>query len=83
MRLLLVAFVLFALWHVSQHDAQTTDNGGHCEICRFNHMPTIGGAAQVLFAALFVCAVALVARNIPSLRSKSFLPRLARGPPSF
>ena len=57
MRLLLVVFVLVALWHVSQHDVQAgldANNSGHCNICRLNHMPSAGGGAQVVFAAVFV-----------------------------
>lgn len=86
MRLLLVVVVLFALWHVSQHDLQFAmddGRGGHCEICRLNHMPSVGGAAQVLFAAIFMRTAPLVIVDAPHLRSKSYLPRLARGPPSF
>ena len=86
MRLLLIVFVLFALWHVSQHDLQLgldSTSVGHCDICRLNHTPSTGGAAQTLFAAYFVRAAPLVAVDVPYFRSKSYLPRLARGPPSF
>lgn len=86
MHLLPILFVLFALWHVSQHDLQSdldANNGGHCNICRLNHTPAAGGMALVLFAAVLVPAAPLIAVDIPHPRSKSFLPRLARGPPSF
>jgi len=86
LHLLLSVFVLFALWHVSQHDLPTpmsAGNGGHCSICRLNHMPSAGGTAQVVFAAIFLRAVPLVAVDVPYFRSKSYLPRLARGPPPF
>ena len=86
MRLLLVIFVLVALWHVSQHDAQSeldTNNSGHCNICRLNHLPSAGGAALVVFAAVLVHATPLLLIDVPLFRSHSYLPRLARGPPSF
>ena len=86
MRLLLVVFLLVALWHVSQHDVQAdldANNSGHCNICRLNHMPSAGGGAQVVFAAVMLHAAPLVLVDVPHLRSKSYLPRLARGPPSF
>ena len=85
-RLLLIAFILFALWHVSQHDVESgldANSGGHCDICRLNHSPSTGGAAQVLFAAVMVSATPQPAVDVPHLRSKSYLPRLARGPPLF
>lgn len=86
MRLLLVVFVLVALWHVSQHDVQAdldANNSGHCNICRLNHMASAGGGVQVVFAAVFVHAAQLLPVDVPLFRSKSYLPRLARGPPSF
>ena len=85
-RLLLIAFILFALWHVSQHDVESgldANSGGHCDICRLNHSPSTGGVAQVLFAAVIVSATPQVAVDVPHLHSKSYLPRLARGPPLF
>lgn len=85
LRLLPAVFLLFALWHVSQHDmplAAGADNTAHCDICRLNHVPIIGGATSVLFAAIFVCVTPLAWLNITHPRSKSFLPHLARGPPT-
>ena len=85
-RLLLVGFILVALWHVSQHDVQAdldANNSGHCNLCRLNHMPSAGGGAQVVFAAILVHAPPLLPVAVPLFRSKSYLPRLARGPPSF
>ena len=86
MRLLLVVFVLVALWHVSQHDVQPeldTNNSGHCNICRLSQMPSAGGAALVVFAAVLVHAAPFLLIDVPLFRSNSYLPRLARGPPSF
>ena len=86
LRLVLIFFMLFALWHVSQHgapDVVGTDTGHDCQVCRLGHAPAAGGAAQVLFAAIFVPASPLVLVDVPYLRSKSYLPCLARGPPSF
>ena len=85
-RLLLMFFMLFALWHVSQHgapDVVSTDTGYDCQVCRLGHAPAAGSAAQALFVAIFVPALPLVLVDVPYLRSKSYLPRLARGPPSF
>jgi len=85
LRLVLIFFLLFALWHVAQHDAPDaigTDTGHDCQVCRLGHAPAAGGAAQVLFSAIFIPALPLVLVDVPFLRSKSFLPRLARGPPS-
>lgn len=82
LRPLLIIIVLFALWHVSQHDVQSAvDGNGHCEICRLNHVPVTGSAAQALFTAIFICTALLITAGIPQFRSKSYLPRLARGPP--
>ena len=86
MRLLLAVFVLVALWHVAQHDVQAdldANSSGHCNICRLNHMPSAGGTAQVVYAAVIVHAAPLVLVDVPLFRSKSYLPRLARGPPSL
>lgn len=83
--LLTVFFLLFALWHVSQHDlplAAGADNTAHCDICRLNHVPILGGATLALFAAVFIGVTPLARRSIPHPRSKSYLPHLARGPPS-
>lgn len=86
MRLLLVAFILVALWHVSQHNVQAdldANNSGHCNICRLQHMPAAGGTPQTVFAVAMVHAAPLLPVAIPLFRSHSHLPRLARGPPSF
>lgn len=86
LRLLLIFSVLFALWHISQHDVQSAANaekGGHCSVCRLNHVPIAGGAVPVLFAAIFAHAAPRAAIDVPYLRSKPFLPRLSRGPPRF
>ena len=84
MRLLLIVLMLFALWHVSQHELPSTvgaDNTAHCEICRLNHIPFLGSVALALAAALFVCVTPLALVDNLSLRSKSYLPHFPRGPP--
>lgn len=84
--LVLTFFLLFALWHVSQHgalDVINTDNGGDCQVCRLGHAPAAGSTAPVLFAALLLPTAPIVFVDLPHLRSKSYLPRLARGPPLF
>ncbi|MBI3774801.1 MAG: hypothetical protein HY273_04480 [Gammaproteobacteria bacterium] len=86
LRLVLLFFMLFALWHVSQHGGQdvvSSDAGHDCQVCRLGHAPAAGGAALVLFAAIFLPVAPFVSVDVPYLRSKSYLPRLARGPPSF
>lgn len=85
LRLVLIFFMLFALWHVSQHGARDvipTDPGHDCQVCRLSHAPAVGGAAQVLFLAVFSLVARIVSVNTPSPSLQVYLPRLARGPPS-
>ena len=84
MRLVLIFFMLFALWHVSQHGARDfipTDSGHDCQVCRLSHAPAAGGAAQVLFLAVFSKVARIVSAYTPSPSLQVYLPRLARGPP--
>lgn len=85
LRLVLIFFMLFALWHVSQHGARdviNTDTGHDCQVCRLSHAPAAGGTALVLFLAVFSHAARIASANTPSHYLQVYLPRLARGPPS-
>ena len=85
LRLVLIFFMLFALWHVSQHGARNvipTETGHDCQVCRLSHAPAAGGTAQVLFLAVFSYVARIVSANTPSHYLQVYLPRLARGPPS-
>jgi len=84
LRLVLIFFVLFALWHVAQHGARdiiSTDTGSDCQVCRLAHAPAAGGALALTVATVFVFSQLIV--TIPSAvpRTLTYIPGLARGPP--
>lgn len=84
LRWVLMFFVLFALWHVSQHgtsDVISSDNGSDCQVCRLAHAPTAGGTPQAIVTAIFVIAQRIADSHSPSPRTFSYRPWLARGPP--
>ena len=84
LRLVLIFFMLFALWHVSQHGARdviNTDNGSDCQVCRLAHVPAAGGAPLLAVAAVFVSAQLIALAPVPFSCTLTYVPWLARGPP--
>ena len=84
LRLVLIFFMLFALWHVSQHGARdviNTDNGSDCQVCRLAHAPAAGGALPLTAAAVFVFAQLITVAPASFPRTLTYVPWLARGPP--
>lgn len=85
LRLVLTLFVLFALWHVSQHGARdviNTDNGSDCQVCRLAHAPADGGVLTLAVTAVFVFAQVIPPARTFFPRTPTYVPWLARGPPS-
>lgn len=86
LRIVLVAVLVFAAWHVSSHDLDTlSDISSHteCQVCRLNHVPIADLPILIWIMPLFIISLALV---IPALQrpTQSFRYTLgARAPPLF
>lgn len=85
LRLLLVFMLLFAIFHVSQHDLDGGD--GHlqdnCQICRLVHLHGAAAPVVAMFTPLLACLGALVVIATAFLSSERVYSWNSRAPPSI
>ncbi len=84
--LMVLAALVFAIWHVSLHDldvASDANGHGECQVCRLNHVPVTDLPVSSWIVPLFVISLLLI---VPVFQrpTQSYRYRLrARAPPLF
>lgn len=85
LELLLVLALLFAIFHVSQHDLDA--DSGHlqdnCQVCRLAHLQGAELPTVTMITPLFICLGLLVVSAIPLSSSCRIYAWHARAPPSL